>query len=51
MRTTEQSTRGKWIRLFGLAALGVILIIGAQAHRMTGNFLAEDGRAKSAGYP
>jgi len=27
--TTEQSTRGKWIRLFGLAALGVILIIGA----------------------
>jgi len=29
MGTTEQSTRGKWIRLFGLAALGVILIIGA----------------------
>jgi len=27
--TTEQNTRGKWIRLFGLAALGVIFIIGA----------------------
>ena len=28
MGTTEQCTRGKWIRLFGLVALGVILIIG-----------------------